>query len=219
MNLTTLKKFSTPEISDALDACGVEGALLGIKPIKPGMRFVGPAYTVKYRPYTEKPKDFKGAGNYIDQVPEGAVVVVDNNGSHDCTTWGDILTQVAIMKNLGGTVVNGSVRDISFIREHNYPVFSKHVYMRSGKNRVYKSQDQCPVTIARITINPGDIVMGDDNGVVVIPEHLLSETIRKAQSIQQTENCIIDSVKSGITLEEARKKHGYDQPWVKKADE
>ena len=214
-----LKKLNTAEVSDALDACGVEGALLGISTVCPGETAVGEAFTVKYSSYDKKPNDFKMAGNYIDDVPTNAVIVVDNAGRHDCTTWGDILTQVAIEKKIAGTVIFGAARDVDCIKQLGYPLFAKAVYMRSGKNRVYKSDQQCELCINGVTIRPGDIVMADDNGVVVIPKQLLEEVVKKAINIQITESKIIQSLKKGSSLADARQQHHYDQPWLGLAKE
>lgn len=208
-------QLDTAEISDALDACGIEGALLGIKPISSGTKLVGPVFTVKYLPYEEKPSTFKNAGNYIDDVPSGSIILIDNGGRKDCTTWGDILTQVALMRNIAGTVVFGAVRDVAFIREVKYPLYASTTYMRSGKNRVYKSEQQCELSIGDVSVEPGDIIVGDDNGVLVIPQTHQEEVIEKAFHIKATEKSIIASIKSGISLEEARKIHRYDQPWLK----
>lgn len=214
--LQQLTAFSSAEISDALDACGVEGALPDIKPLTLGTKLIGPAYTVKYLPYEEKPSTFKGAANYIDAVPAKSVIVIDNNGREDCTVWGGILTQVALKKDIYGTVINGAARDVEFIRELKYPVFCKNSYMRSGKNRVYKSGEQCSLLINGVTINPGDIIFADENGVLVIPIVLIDEVINKAQNIRQTEENIVAAVKSGSSLEQARQDYGYEQPWLNK---
>lgn len=209
-----LKNYNSAEISDALDACGVEGGLLNIKPLSQGMKIVGPAYTVQYLPRREKEATFHNAANYIDMVPEHSVIVIDNNGQNDCTVWGDILTQTALRNNIAGTVVHGAVRDIEAIRATNYPVFCTGVYMRSGKNRVYKANERCPLFINGITINPGDILFGDDNGILVFPCSSLPEVISKVQAIKLTEERIKSAIKSGSTLEQARKDYHYDQPWL-----
>lgn len=213
-----LHDFNTAEISDALDACGVEGALAGIGSLSTGIKLIGPAYTVKFLAYAEKPLTFKGAADYIDAIPAQSVVVIDNNGRTDCTVWGDILTQFAVKKEIAGTVVYGAVRDIAAIRKIKYPVFSCASYMRSGKNRVYKAAEQCAITIANVTIMPGDIIFADDNGVIVIPMHLINEVIEKATTIQQNENKIQQAIASGLSLAAARKTYHYDQPWLKSED-
>jgi regulator of RNase E activity RraA len=211
-----LKALSTTEVSDALDACSVAGALLDIKPLTLGTKLIGPAYTVEYSLYEQKPDTFKGAADYIDSVPSHSVIVIDNKGRSDCTTWGDILTQVALQKNIAGTLVHGAVRDVACIRAANYPLFCSAVYMRSGKNRVYKSGELCQLTINGVLINPGDLIFADDDGALVIPIDLLDEVISKAETIKTTEKQIIAAVKAGSSLEKARKDYRYDQPWNNK---
>lgn len=212
--LQSLQLFSSTEISDALDACGVEGALLNIKPLSPGMKLIGPAYTIQYSSNAEKSSEFKNAANYIDAIPAKSVIVIDNNGHNDCTAWGDILTQVALRNHIAGTVIHGAIRDVALIRATKYPLFSTGIYMRSGKNRIHKSQEQCPLKINGVTINPGDIIFADDNGVLVIPQSLLAEIISKANNIKVTEHNIKLAIEAGATLEQARKDHRYDQPWL-----
>jgi len=214
-----LQTFTTAEISDALDACGVEGALLDIKPLLPGMKLIGPAYTIQYQSNEKISSEFKNAANYIDSIPEKSVVVIDNNGRTDCTVWGDILTQVALRNNLAGTIAYGAVRDVEAIRAAKYPLFSTGIYMRSGKNRIHKTKEQCPLSINGVIIQPGDIIFADDNGVLNIPIHLLGTIINKANNIRLTENKIKAAIQSGATLEQARKDFRYDQPWLGESPE
>lgn len=217
--LKQLSRFSTAEISDALDACGIEGALLNINSLAPGMKLIGPAYTIQYQPNIKPSTTFKNAANYIDAVPEHAVIIIDNNGDTTCTVWGEILTQVAQQKHIAGTVVHGAVRDIGYIRNKQYPVFCNAVSMRSGKNRVHKTKEQRPLIINNVTVNPGDIIVGDDNGVLVIPKDLLSYLLIKINNIRSTEHKIKSAVKAGGTLEQARADFHYDKPWIDPKDD
>lgn len=212
--LEKLYTFNTTEISDALDACQVEGALLHLKTLAPGMKMAGPAYTIRYAANEQKSAEFKNAANYIDAVPEHSVIVIDNEGRIDCTAWGAILTQMALHMNIAGTVVNGAIRDVDFIREANYPLFCAGTYMRSGKNRIHKVAEQCPLVINEVTINPGDIIFADDNGVLVIPRQLLAEVIEKAEKIKFTELNIAQAIQDGSSLAQARIDYRYDQPWL-----
>jgi regulator of RNase E activity RraA len=214
-NYDRLIKLSTTELSDALDALGVEGALLNIKPLKPGYKLIGPAYTVRYKAYDARPKDFKPAGNYIDKVPKGAVVVIDNQGRADCTVWGGLLTQFASINSIAGTIIYGMARDVALICDSNYPVFSCGAYMRSGKNRVFMAEEQTKITIQDVTIHPGDMMVGDDNGVLVIPVGLIDEVLCKAEVVHQTEQLIACGIEGGVKLETLRRVHGYHQPWEK----
>ncbi|MGC1182146.1 isocitrate/isopropylmalate family dehydrogenase [Legionella sp.] len=212
--LQRLQVLNTTEISDALDACGIEGALLNIKPLAPGMKLLGPAYTVRYASSKNKSSTFKNAANYIDAVPEKSVIVIDNEGRVDCTAWGAILTKMALHKHIAGTLVHGAVRDVEFIRAANYPLFCTGIYMRSGKNRIQKMSEQCPLVINQVSINPGDIIFADDNGALVIPQYLLTDILNKAENIKLTEQNIAAAIKNGVSLEQARIDYRYDQPWL-----
>ncbi len=206
--------YDSAEISDALDSLNIDGALLGLKPIVGNVKMCGYAFTVKYAQYQVKPLEAHGAANYIDDVPAGSVIVVDNAGSDNATTWGDILTRVALNKHINGTVVNGAVRDIEFIIQSKYPLFTKHIYMRSGKNRVYLENTMCNVTINQVVIKPGDIIFGDMNGVLVVPVEYAKEVLNRAYNIKQTEEKIIQAVTDGMALSEARTLYRYDKPWL-----
>lgn len=209
-----LYQFDTPEISDALDSLNIEGALLGIKAIQPNIKVIGPAFTIKYLPYLEKPSEFQNAGNYIDDVPENSIILIDNAGREDCTIWGNILTEVALTRNIAGTVIFGAVRDIHAIKLSNYPVYASAIYMRSGKNRVYKSEQQCNLCINGVVIKPQDVVMCDDNGVIIIPKDILSQVIERANNIKKNEKNIIISIQNGSSLKKARNIFKYNQPWI-----
>ncbi len=212
--IAQLHQFSSTEISDALDACGVECALLHIKPLTQGKKLIGPAYTIQYSAYEQNTPEFRPASDYIDNVPAQSVILIDNQARVDCTVWGEILTHVALNKGISGTIVNGAVRDVGQIRKTNYPLFCIDHFMRSGKSRVYKTGEQCPITISGITIYPGDFMFADDHGVVIIPIQLIDAVILKALNIQQTEKKIILAVNAGARLDQARKDNRYDQPWL-----
>lgn len=107
---TRLLALDTAAISDALDSLYIAGGLAGIKPQAGGKKIAGPAFTVKYEACTPEKNQFMNAGNYIDEVPAGAVIVVDNGGRTDCTSWGNILTTKALQKGIAGSVIYGSAR-------------------------------------------------------------------------------------------------------------
>lgn len=90
--LESIDQLGTSTLSDALDWAGISGQSLGLKPLRPGIRVMGRAYTVRYHPCDLVPKT---VGDFIDDVEPGAVVVIDNGGRLDATVWGDIMTQVA----------------------------------------------------------------------------------------------------------------------------
>jgi regulator of RNase E activity RraA len=171
------------------------------------------AYTVQYEAVTEA-SGFRNAANYIDDVPSGAIIVSCNDGREDCTTWGDILTHVAISRAIAGTLIDGAARDIEIVRQHRYPLYARAVFMRSGKNRVQLKAVQVPVDIAGVPIRPGDLIVADANGCVVLPHEQALEVIARAQAVEATERRIIAAVNAGARLADARQTLRYDQPWL-----
>lgn len=210
------KKLDSPSISDALDSLKISGGLVGIQCRVKGLAMCGPAYTVKYRLIETESAGFKNAGNYIDNVPEGSIIVIDNDGRQECTTWGDILTNFAIKHNIGGTVIHGAARDIDEIERLRYPLFSTHIFMQSAKNRAIKVDENCEIEIGKVTIKPNDLIFGDSNGCVAIPFEHIEEVLSRAENIQKTEQKIIEAVMHGISLEKAREQFGYAKPWENK---
>lgn len=209
-----LYNLSTSEISDALDSCGIEGALPDIVSYGKHNKIAGPIFTVKYELLKAKPDDYQMPNNYIDNVPAGSIIVIDNSARTDITVWGDILSLTAVKNNITGTIVNGAIRDIEAINQLGYSVFAKSVYMRSGKNRVAITATQCQLQIAGVVLTPGDYILADCNGVIVIPQKIATEVIEKAKNIQQNEKLIKQSVELGFSLKEARKKYSYHTPWL-----
>lgn len=210
-----LKEFSTTEVSDALNRFGVKGGLEGIKPVVPGKRIVGPALTVRKLPADAvSPK--KGGGDYLDIAKKGDVIVVDNGGRLDCTVFGDILAAACKQAALEGTVIYGCCRDVANLKKIDYPIFSKGTYMQTGKDMTQYDALNVPIGVYNVLVEPGDIVVGDDSGVLVIPQELAEKVLEAAQEISEAENLIKKSTNKGLDLEdahlslsEARKKYGY----------
>jgi len=197
---------STASISDALDRLGRDGALLGIAPLENGQRMQGRAYTVKYVPAGSPPGT---VGDYLDDVAPGQVVVLDNDGRLDATVWGDILTAMAHTRGVAGTVIDGVNRDVAKALELGYPIYSRARFMRTGKDRVEVLAEQVPVSIGGVKVSPGDLIVGDDDGVVRIPQDIEDDVLRLAAEIEEREGAIMAAVLGGKSIAEARAEQGY----------
>ncbi|MDO5499020.1 MAG: RraA family protein [Propionibacteriaceae bacterium] len=203
---TRFAELGTATVSDALDRLGLPGSAHGLAPLQNGQRMAGPAYTVRYVPAG----DPKGTvGDFIDEIPPGGVAVLDNQGRTDCTVWGDILTALAHKKGLGGTAIWGVCRDTRVALGNGYPIYSASKFMRTGKDRVEVADTQVPIALGDVQVRPGDIVIGDDDGVVVVPSHRAEEVLALAEEIGKVEDDILDAVLGGATIAEARQQHGY----------
>jgi isocitrate/isopropylmalate dehydrogenase/regulator of RNase E activity RraA len=209
-----LSNLDTAAVSDAMDSLGLCGVLSGVVARVPGARIAGPAFTVTYRPVSTEGPEFRNAANYLDDVPAGSVVVVDNGGSTRCTNWGSLLTALAMARGVHGTVLHGSARDIEEIRTLGYPLFSTGITMVSGKNRVELAATGTDVTVAGTHVRPGDVVVADDNGAVVVPAERAAEVADRAERVDSTERAIAKAVQSGLRLDEARTRFGYARPWA-----
>jgi 4-hydroxy-4-methyl-2-oxoglutarate aldolase len=208
VNVDRAAKIDTATLSDALDRHGIASQCYFVKPLDPAFRLAGRAHTVRYGPAANPPGTI---GDYIDDVPAGAVIVLDNGGSDDTTVWGDILTEIANRRGVAGTVIDGMSRDVALSRSLRYPVYSRGHWMRTGKDRVQVEATQVPVNIGGARACPGDIVRGDADGVVIIPKNHEDRVLDAAEHIETTESLIRDAVRSGLRLDEARKLFKYHQ--------
>jgi 4-hydroxy-4-methyl-2-oxoglutarate aldolase len=208
--LTTLgiEHLSASAVSDALDRLDIPGAVMGLSPLGPSQQMRGRAYTVRYIPAG---RDAGTVGDYIDDVPAGSVVVLANDGRTDCTVWGDILTAVASDRGVAGTVIDGVCRDVSRALGIGYPIYSRGRFMRTGKDRVEVAEVGCTVSVGGVQVSDGDLIIGDDDGVVVVPAQYERGVLAAATAIAQREAAILDDALSSGSLRAARERHGYHE--------
>ena len=214
INVERAAKLDTATLSDALDKLGIHGQCHRIKPRSSSLRMAGRAWTLLYGP-AGKPAGT--VGDYIDDVPPGSVIVLDNGGRDDATVWGDILTEIAHRRGIAGTVINGINRDTHLCLSLGYPVFSIDHWMRTGKDRVQVEATGVPVNIGGARVAPGDILKGDTDGVVVIPKEHEDRVLAAAEEIEAAENRIRETARSGVRLDEARKQFKYHQLQTREA--
>jgi len=205
-NVARAKALDTATLSDALDRLGVVGQCYRIAGRDPSFELAGRAFTMLCGPASNPPGT---VGDYIDDVPDGAVVVIDNGGREDATIWGDILTEIAHRRGLAGTVIDGLSRDVALCRKLGYPVFSKGHWMRTGKDRVQVEQMNCVVTIGGARVSPGDIMRGDPDGVIVLPKEHEEAVLSAAEEIGAAEDKIREACRGGMRLDEARRHFRY----------
>jgi 4-hydroxy-4-methyl-2-oxoglutarate aldolase len=204
--VTAFSVLSTSTVSDALDKRRVAGQCEGLHPIDPAARICGRVFTVLYLPCETVKGD---VGDYVDDVPEGYVAALDNRGRTDCTVWGDLLSRTASRRGLAGTVIDGVCRDSRASSEQGYSIFSRGVHMRTGKSRVYAAAYNVAITLGGVIVRPDDIVLGDRDGVVVIPAEMAEPVLESAREIAAAEERIRAEVDNGVPLAAARAKFAY----------
>lgn len=196
-----LEMVSAANISDAMHR---QGELPGITPVYSGIRMTGPVVTV--RTY---PGDWAKPVEAIDQAREGDVLVIDAGGVAPAV-WGELATHSALERGLAGVVVFGAVRDTPEIRELRFPVFSSLVTPTAGEPKGF-GEHGVPVSIARTRVFPGDWIVGDDDGLVVIPRASAVEVANRAMDVLERENRLRQEIQDGSTLSEV----AYLQKWEK----
>lgn len=200
--VSLFREISTSSVSDALDRMGLPGSCMGLHPLAPGTKLIGEAFTVRYHASAGgKPLP---VGDYIDSVPEGAVVVVDNGGRMDCSVWGDILTSVAVSRRLAGTVIDGVCRDTEKTMSMGYPMYCRGKFMRTGAYRLQLAETGGVVSISSVKVSPGDVVIGDEDGVVIVPREHAEAVAREARAIEERDGRTIGRIAGGKSLADSK---------------
>ncbi len=167
-----LSKFSAATLCEAL---GNQGNLpSGIKPISSKMKVCGSAYTVK-----TMPRDNILLHRAYAYAQAGDVIIANCSGFYEAGYWGDLMSLGAKTKGINGLVIDACVRDADDIEAMGFPVFSRGLCIRGTSNHGDGTLNE-PIIIGDVLINPGDIIVGDRDGVVVIPQNRIEETIEKA---------------------------------------
>ena len=181
---------STPNICDAMHT---KGAMHGIRPIKPGFHMVGRALTVR-----TMNGDWAKPIEAIDKADENTVIVVDANGG-DIAIWGELATRSAMKKGIAGVVIDGAVRDIDDLLQLDFPIFCKHVSSDAGEPKGF-GEIGTEIRCGGVLVRNGDWVIGDDSGVVVVPQEIAQEIANRALDVRERENRIREEIERGSSL-------------------
>ncbi|MHC1635659.1 MAG: 3-hexulose-6-phosphate synthase [Candidatus Methanospirareceae archaeon] len=183
-------KVSTPNISDAMHRKGV---MRGLKPLFEGIKMVGKAVTVQtFEGDWAKPVEA------TDVAKAGDVIVV-YSGSKDVAPWGELASWSCKMKGIAGIVIDGAVRDVDEIRRMKFPVFARYVVPNAGEPKGF-GEINAEIRCGGQEVKPGDWIIGDDNGVVVVPKERAYEIARRALEVKKAEERVRAEIKRGKTL-------------------
>jgi 4-hydroxy-4-methyl-2-oxoglutarate aldolase len=207
-----LEKLSTTNISDAMDSLGCRGATHGIRPIWHGAgKIVGPAVTVKITAAgPSKPEHHLGV-RAIQSAGAGDVIVIDNGGRGDTSCWGGVLANGAQVKGVAGVVIDGACRDIPEYVELGFPVYARGAVVATARGRIMEEATNCLIQFGGVQVRPGDYVVGDLSGVVIIPRERLQDVIARAESLNEQEERMVSEIRSGIPILEVDRKYSYEK--------
>lgn len=210
--ITEFMKLSTTNVSDALDRLSLNGAPNGILPLYPGCRkIVGSAVTMKLVPVAESSNSpVNGSLEAAMSGGPGDVLVIDHGGNTSVNSYGGIVGFTTHHRKLAGCVIDGVARDVDEYKELDLPVYGRGVVQQSIRNRCAFGGHGIEVQLGGTPVRPGDLVMADDNGVVVIPQERTDEILKIAQEVHTTETRIVEAIRSGENPIQAHEKVRYD---------
>ncbi len=202
---------STPNISDALDRLGIEGAPQGILPIYPTIKIAGPAATLKLVPAGKAQEStVLGTLRAIVKGGAGSVLVIDASENPKVNAYGGVAGATSKHNGLVGCVTDGVVRDVDEYVSYGMPVYGRGIAQQSVRGRSSCAGYGIPVKLGGITVRPGDFIVADMNGTVVIPMEKIAEVLAFAQKVKQTEDSVIAAIRAGADPMEAHEKVNYD---------
>lgn len=167
-----------------------------MRPLFDGIRFVGTAVTVK-----TLAADLAAAFKAIDVCQPGDIVVIDSHGSVNTAFWGENMTMSALNRGVVAAVIDGACRDVEEIRKIRFPVICKGIVPNVGAIAGYGDVN-VSIQCAGVVVSPGDIVVADGNGVVVVPAAEAAVILQKAQQLLETEHLLQEKIKAGATIGE-----------------
>jgi 4-hydroxy-4-methyl-2-oxoglutarate aldolase len=204
-------RLSTTNVADALDALGLKGATYGIRPLwESAGKIVGRAVTIKITSAgLTKGKNHLGV-KAIEAAGSGDVIIIDNGGRLDTSCWGGILANGAKMKGISAVVVDGATRDVDDCIDAGFPVYARGTVVATARGRIMEEATNVMIEFAGVQVRPGDVVMGDRSGVVIVPQEKLDEVITKAEELYEKEEQMVAEIRAGVGMLEVDNKYSYE---------
>lgn len=201
--LAQFEALDSATVSDALDACGLPPGQGGLPPMWGTPKVTGFARTIELEPLTG---EHGGAHILTSAVAEAGaedVIVVANGGRTDVSSWGGIVSVGASVRGVRGVVTDGACRDVGQAHELGFPVFARAQVPVTARGRLRQKSSGAPVALGEVTVHPGDVVLADRDGVVVVPRERVAEVLREARRLADREAAIEAEVRAGVPLPQA----------------
>jgi len=206
--LDKLRRVSTATLTTQLFKLGFRNTFLhGVRPLNPHLRMVGEAATVRFVPAREDLSSFEAIATSeypqrkaIDEIGPGQVLVFDCRGVDSVAAAGEILMSRLKARNAAGAVTDGAMRDYASIQALDFPVYAKGMAAPAHVHRHLAVDTNVPVGCAEVLVMPGDVLVGDEEGVVCIPRHVADQVAQSGLEMEQLEAFVLEKMKAGAPL-------------------
>jgi 4-hydroxy-4-methyl-2-oxoglutarate aldolase len=213
-----LSKLDTCAASDALDRLALRGATTGIRPVWLCPRIVGRAVTVKVKPAGLVKSTKHLCTPAIEAAKPGDILVVDNGGRPDVSAWGGLLSLASKLKGLSGVVIDGACRDVDESRDVGFPVYARAVVPLTARGRIMQDTINEEIEFGNVQVHPGDLVIADGSGVVIIPAARAAEVVAEAEKVAAHEAKMAEGIRSGRSVVEVMETLGYESMLAKEKE-
>jgi 4-hydroxy-4-methyl-2-oxoglutarate aldolase len=195
-----VKAFADFGVATVYEAAGRIGSVdPAIKPLGPGVRLSGPALTVQCHP-----KDNLMLHKALQLAQPGDIIVATTDGYPNAGYFGDLMATSALARQVGGLAIDGCVRDSAEILERGFPIFCRGTCIR-GTTKGSPGTINHPIVFGEVVVHPGDLVLGDDDGMVIIPQAKIEDVLKASQRRVDNEKEKAAALRKGVTSMELNK--------------
>lgn len=209
--LTRYEQLYTGAVSDVLrEHCLLDQALPGdLVPLRSERTVAGLAFTVKSAPNTRVSGELTFRTEMLEAIPPHSFLVWETSNDTQSTAWGGVMTATAVKKGIKAAAIDGGIRDTHQILQKDFPIYYRYRSPNGSLGRCLITHYQTPILMGRTLVRPGDVVLGDIDGVIVVPRRLAMEVLLRAEEILDNERKIFGWVAEGNTVQEITAKGGY----------
>lgn len=197
-----LRALDACAVSDAQDKLGIKGTVIGVLPLYETGRIAGRAVTFKLKTKGAETTTRHLGTAAVEAADPGDVIVCDHRGRTDVAGWGGILSTAAKTRGVAGVIIDGASRDLDEAKALGLPLFARAAVPLTARGRVVEESTNEPIEIGGVSLEPGDYVIADNSGVVIVPQSRVAEVVPEAESIVAREQAMARDVVNGKSVAE-----------------
>lgn len=197
-----LRALDACAVSDAQDKLGIKGTVIGVLPLYETGRIAGRAVTFKLKTKGAETTTRHLGTAAVEAADPGDVIVCDHRGRTDVAGWGGILSTAAKTRGVAGVIIDGASRDVDEAKALGLPLFARAAVPLTARGRVVEESTNEPIEIGGVSLAPGDYVIADNSGVVIVPQSRVAEVVPEAESIVAREQAMACDVMNGKSVAE-----------------